>query len=204
MIADDRWARALAALHARLGGPRPWRADEYARLLADPAAGVFGLHRRGRLVGLAVVRVAADEGEILTIGVEPESRGRGHGRRLLAAALDWAGAAGAARIFLEVAHDNAAARSLYRRLGFETAGRRPGYYRTGRRAVDAWILCRTLAASRGPRTATFGSGAAASGPAPETGPAAPADDPVQVLRMRSRCGPSASSAGCSETKERTS
>lgn len=55
---------------------------------------------------------------------------------------------GATRLFLEVAEDNAAARALYDRLGFEPAGRRPRYYsRPNGPAVDALLLVLILPAS---------------------------------------------------------
>ena len=52
---------------------------------------------------------------------------------------------GAEQMFLEVAEDNAAALALYRRAGFEAAGRRRGYYpREAGAAVDALLLVRKL------------------------------------------------------------
>ena len=52
---------------------------------------------------------------------------------------------GAAKLFLEVAEDNAPAQHLYHMLGFTAVGRRPGYYRrkTGP-AVAALTLRRIL------------------------------------------------------------
>ena len=47
---------------------------------------------------------------------------------------------GAASMHLEVAEDNAAARSLYRKLGYEESGRRRGYYSGG----DAILMRRIL------------------------------------------------------------
>ena len=67
---------------------------------------------------------------------------------LLRAALARAAAAGSARVFLEVAEDNAAARALYLRHGFAQVGRRPAYYRRGQtRAAAALVLARRLAAA---------------------------------------------------------
>ena len=75
----------------------------------------------------------------------PEARGAGRGSLLMDAALQRLAEAGAASAFLEVADDNADARTLYVRLGFEEYGRRPGYYdRAGERRTDALILRRAL------------------------------------------------------------
>ncbi len=90
---------------------------------------------------MVLLRVAADEAEILTIGVA--ARRQGLGTALMAAALAAARAQGAAAMFLEVAADNAAARGLYGNLGFAAAGQRRGYYANG---ADALLLRRDLAA----------------------------------------------------------
>jgi ribosomal-protein-alanine N-acetyltransferase len=45
---------------------------------------------------------------------------------------------------LEVADDNAAARALYRKLGYEEAGRRHAYYVGEGGSVDAIVMRRTL------------------------------------------------------------
>ena len=48
-------------------------------------------------------------------------------------------------LWLEVAHDNDAALALYLRAGFETAGRRPGYYARGQgEYADALVMRRLL------------------------------------------------------------
>jgi len=70
----------------------------------------------------------ADEAELLTLAVAPELWRGGIGAGLLAACEAGARAEGAARVFLEVAAGNIAARSLYDRAGFRQCGLRPGYY----------------------------------------------------------------------------
>ncbi|MFM8377130.1 MAG: GNAT family N-acetyltransferase [Phenylobacterium sp.] len=126
----------LADLHAAAFDP-PWSAAEIAAL------GAVALVEEG--AGLILVRTVAGEAEILTVGVRPEARGAGVGRRLVEGALEAALAEGAASVFLEVAEDNPAARRLYEGLGFEAVGRRRGYYRRpGGAAVDALVLRRAL------------------------------------------------------------
>ena len=46
----------------------------------------------------------------------------------------------ARKVFLEVAEDNAAARALYAKLGFQEIGRRRAYYKRPGGAVDALTL----------------------------------------------------------------
>ena len=121
---------------------RPWSRQAFAEMLAMP--GTFGFMAREKesseAVGLVVTRVAADEAEILTIGVRADCRRRGVGGALLAAAKKEAGSRGATRLHLEVAEDNFAARKLYAHLGFETVGRRAGYYGRGALGSVAAIL----------------------------------------------------------------
>ncbi len=131
-------AAALAAVHAAAFPPADqWDADAMAKLLRMPGAAAF-LDPAG---GMTMVRIAADEAEILTLAVAPAARRRGLGRRLLAEAGRHAATQGATRLFLEVAEANQAARALYAGAGFTPCGRRPRYYSDG---SDALVLHRTL------------------------------------------------------------
>lgn len=132
---------ALAALHERcFTHPRPWTADEFAALLADPACIVIAAQH-----GLACARIVLDEAEILTICVAPESQNQGAGKRLLEALHDALQARGAKTIFLEVAETNAAARRLYAASGYDNAGIRRNYYSSGGNStVHALVLRRAL------------------------------------------------------------
>lgn len=133
-------APALAALHAAAFPPdQAWSADTIALLLALP--GAFGLWREG--AGLVLARMAGDEAEILTFGVVPEARRRGHGGALLREAIGAARAKGAGAMFLEVAAGNAPALALYAREGFAEVGRRRRYYSDG---ADALVLKREVGA----------------------------------------------------------
>lgn len=121
-----------ASLHgeafARLG-ERPWTRQEVAELLASRGVKGFVLAVRDEAIGFALMRVAADEAELLTLAVRPSHWRRGAGRALLDAVIGASRKLGARTLFLEVGADNDAARALYDRAGFEVAGRRQGYYR---------------------------------------------------------------------------
>ena len=135
-------AEALAALHAE-AFDAPWSASAFADLLVQP-----GVLLEAESDGFVLVQVAADEAEILTLAVRPAARRSGLATRLVEAVSRQAAVMGATRLFLEVAEDNAAARALYARLGFEPAGRRPRYYaRPDGRPVDALLLVLILPAS---------------------------------------------------------
>ena len=126
---DVSHARQVAALHHQGGFARPWEPGECAALLADRAVvtdGIF-IGRASEPCGFVMSRIAADEGEILSIVVAGGKRRSGLGQALLCAHLAQLAARGTARLFLEVEEGNAPAIGLYRRLGFDTVGRREGY-----------------------------------------------------------------------------
>lgn len=92
-------------------------------------------------VGFAIWRLAADEAEILTIGVIPEARRRGIAACLLARIIQDAEIAGVVSMFLEVDAGNDGAIGLYEAAGFEPVGARARYYRSG---ADALIMQKDL------------------------------------------------------------
>lgn len=128
----------LAQIHAEAFTiPRPWDAVEFSSLLKMP--GVFLLSReRGFVLG----RVVIDEAELLTIAVPLEQRRKGIGSWLLQSFDQKAADLGAKMGFLEVAANNQAAVSLYKRCGWHMAGRRTGYYRDTSGTIDALIFKR--------------------------------------------------------------
>lgn len=118
----------------------PWSADSMAATLSMP--GVSGLialsggSLRPSLegdgpAGMILYRLAADESEILTLGVLPPWRRQGIAGLLLEQAMAALAQSGGSEIFLEVAADNPPAIALYRGKGFAAIGRRKNYYADG-------------------------------------------------------------------------
>lgn len=138
-------AALLADLHQR-AFETPWDAAALSVLLDQP--GVFAIRTADdtdtvsdSITGFILCRVVVDEAEILTLAVDPAARRGGLGRRLTEAAADMAAQSGAETLFLEVADDNLAARTLYERAGFLVTGRRRNYYaRQDGAQVDALVL----------------------------------------------------------------
>jgi ribosomal-protein-alanine N-acetyltransferase len=83
----------------------------------------------GRVAGILIGRVAADEFEILNLAVEKRSRRRGLATQLVTTALEHARTEGAKQTYLEVRDGNLDGIAFYTRLGFNVCGRRPNYYR---------------------------------------------------------------------------
>ena len=154
-VAGPAHVELVAALMVASAG-EAWSAREVGRVLAMPGAlGLIATQLgESEPVGFALSLWAGGECELLSIGVLPERRRAGVARALLAEAVSRAADAGARRMVLEVAEDNAAARAFYDAAGFSTAGRREGYYRAPESTPrDALILDRPIAApvADGPR-----------------------------------------------------
>jgi ribosomal-protein-alanine N-acetyltransferase len=137
-------AGLCAGLHAACF-PASWDEGAFAQFLGAPGCLVL-LAAPGDAPphGLLVARIAADEAELITLGVVPARRRQGLARALLRAAMTALRHAGARRLFLEVEDGNAAALVLYRSLGAAPVGRRPRYYAHG---ADATIFSLALCGS---------------------------------------------------------
>ena len=137
-------AALMAGIHARCF-EKPW--DEAAMAQFATAPGVLCL--TGDVgtspAGVLIARVAADEAELLTIGVIPDCRRAGLGGALLGRAMAVLAACGARQLYLEVDEENTAALGLYKALGATPVGRRERYYGDG---ADAAIF--SLALSEAP------------------------------------------------------
>ena len=83
----------------------------------------------------AIWQAAGDECELLSIAVEQAERGRGLAKMLMEHSHRELTARGAKSFFLEVRESNAAAISLYGKLGYEKIGERRGYYANGEGAA---------------------------------------------------------------------
>ena len=141
--ADSRDVSELAELEQEVFGDDAWSEDSLRQWITDGALmRVSAESHGGKIVAYAAFRSVVDEAELLRIGVRPGSRRSGLGRRLLQDGLAQLWEGGIEVCHLEVRANNLAARSLYRALGFEAVGRRPGYYRDG---VDAELWTVALA-----------------------------------------------------------
>ena len=102
----------------------PRRAGELSRSLMN----FLVAEDEGRFAGYADCACVIDEGYIGNIAVAPALRRRGIGESLLRALLEWGEARKLAFLTLEVRAQNAPARALYEKLGFETVAVRKNLY----------------------------------------------------------------------------
>ncbi|MBO3758809.1 N-acetyltransferase [Ciceribacter sp. L1K22] len=148
MSADD--CREMSELHGQRFA-RGWNDGEFVNLLLQQNTYGFvarqtnALLFKPSLAGFVLAREVAGEAEILTIAVQERLPRAGLGWRLMLAAMREAQARGGLSMFLEVDDGNGPALGLYRKLGFEIAGRRDSYYQDaeGRRSA-ALVMKRDL------------------------------------------------------------
>jgi ribosomal-protein-alanine N-acetyltransferase len=144
--AGPEQASELAELHKGLF-PDAWDAAAFEKLLAHPGSIAF-MARLGtppHTAGFILGTIAADEAEVLTLGVRADRQRHGVGRRLVEALVRAARKSDVRRLFLEVGVSNTSALGLYRATGFSQVAVRKGYYeRAGAPAGDACVLSLTL------------------------------------------------------------
>lgn len=134
-------AQSVAALHAA-SFDHGWSVEDmWGHIQNDLALGFFENHV---LQGFILLRVVDAQADILTIAVSKSCRGKGYGALLLEASETELKMKGVDVIFLEVAENNHAAIALYKRCGFYSIGRRPGYYRQAGGRVAALSLSKRL------------------------------------------------------------
>jgi ribosomal protein S18 acetylase RimI-like enzyme len=107
------------------------RADQATVLVALDAGVIAGsatLELGARISPGSTEPLAPDEGHLRMVGVSPEHRGKGIGRRLVVACIDLARARGRTVMTLDTDEVMHAARELYASLGFVSIGlfQRPG------------------------------------------------------------------------------
>ena len=112
----------LSMLHTACFPNRPWTADDFAELKQSGAEIILSDN------SFLVYRQAADELEIITLGVHPDFRRSGTANALLGIMENDARKSGVRGIFLEVGQDNDAAIALYTKNGYKEIGIRKRYY----------------------------------------------------------------------------
>jgi ribosomal-protein-alanine N-acetyltransferase len=90
--------------------------------------------------GFILLRVTADEAEIISIGVVPAARKKGLASRLLKKSIESASLRNAKKLFIEVAEDNKIAIAFYKTFGFRSIGKRPRYYERSSKNLDAILF----------------------------------------------------------------
>lgn len=120
----------------------PWSETSVAGELTNPLSLWLVALAGGAVVGYVGSQTVLDEADVMNVAVDPAYRRQGVGKGLMLALMAALRQAGVRTLALEVRASNEAAQALYKNLGFEQAGRRPGYY--ARPREDALILKKRL------------------------------------------------------------
>ena len=108
---------------------RPWTREDFLREMeVNKVARYLVYVLDGEIVGYAGAWVILDESHITNIAIREDMRGRGYGKALVKALLQYLSNLGAEYATLEVRVSNATARHVYESLGFVRMGKRPHYY----------------------------------------------------------------------------
>ena len=109
--------------------PTPWSLRDFEKeMTVNRCARYLVAEEDGRIVGFAGAWMILEESHMTNIAVLPEYRGRGIGRRLMEALMQYASNLGVSYMTLEVRAGNAKAQALYASLGFVRVSVRKRYY----------------------------------------------------------------------------
>jgi ribosomal protein S18 acetylase RimI-like enzyme len=118
-IADADVAQIIA-LWERCALTRPWNdpAADIALARRDQNATVLVGRVAGEIVGSVMVGHDGHRGWVYYVSVDPDHRGSGYGRAIMAAAEDWLRARGIPKLQLLVRRANAKVQAFYETLDF--------------------------------------------------------------------------------------
>ena len=116
----------------------PWSENVLKSELSNPLSLWLVALDANDVVGYVGAQIVPDEADMMNIAVSNSHRRMGIGRELVLQLLSKLQKQGVRSLSLEVRISNAPAISLYKELGFEEVGRRPGYYKKPKE--DALIM----------------------------------------------------------------
>jgi len=108
--------------------PAPWKREHFVAELEACHSFPYVAEEDDGILGYVCLMTLFEEAQILDIAVDPNQRGRGIARLLLAHAISVAREKGAEVLALEVRASNIGAITLYEKCGFVRTGLRNKYY----------------------------------------------------------------------------
>jgi ribosomal-protein-alanine N-acetyltransferase len=138
---DD--AAAMSALHVE-AFESGWSEQDFVTWLSRREGFAIAVMREREAVAFGLALEAGDDAELLTIAVAGGERRLGWGGKIFERLDAEANKRSLKRWVLEVRHDNLAAVSLYKSLGFMEISVRKAYYRVAGGQADALVLAREV------------------------------------------------------------
>ncbi|WP_336990679.1 ribosomal protein S18-alanine N-acetyltransferase [Bacillus infantis] len=119
----------------------PWSRDAFINELTKNQFAVYlVLEDDDAVIGYCGAWIVVDEAHVTNIAVLPEYRGKKLGEALMKKMMEAAKELGAVTMTLEARVTNIAAKSLYRKLGFQNGGIRKNYYTDNQEdAIVMWV-----------------------------------------------------------------
>lgn len=121
----------------------PWSVNSIASELRNPLSVWLVAVEHGEVLGYVGSQSVLDGADMMNIAVHPTHRSKGVGYTLISSLIDQLREKNVISLSLEVRVSNESAIRLYRKMGFEVVGKRPGYYRNPRE--DAFIMRKEFA-----------------------------------------------------------
>lgn len=121
---------------------QPYSREIIEQELKIPAAQVWVVLHRGKIVAYIDFWVVKDEMELVSIAVSPRYKRKGVGDFMMHRMCRFADQHRARFIYLDVRQSNSAAQGLYEKFGFQKVGLRRRYYTDNRE--DAIIMKKEL------------------------------------------------------------
>lgn len=123
-----------------------WTAQGYQREIESPNSTLLSLNlidrevgTESKMIGVACLWSILEEAHITLLAIHPDYRQQGFGTLLLLCLFEDAIARNLSWATLEVNENNEKAINLYKKFGFEVAGKRKKYYKlTGDNALILW------------------------------------------------------------------
>ncbi len=107
--------------------PAPWTKGMFLEILSG-GLGALVLERNEKIAGYIIFYMAATEGHVMNVAVDPQVRRKHLATELLARTFELLREKGITECYLEVREGNVGAQQLYADFGFEVIGRRKKYY----------------------------------------------------------------------------
>ena len=141
-IRKDREVQAVLLGHPEARSEEDDTENWLARRLHDSAGRFLVVDNDGDCIGFVQLtgRHRLDRHAHFGIALHPRAQGKGGGTAAMRLLLEYAAGLGLHKLLCEVRADNAAALSLYRRLGFRDVGTLAMHYDDGERRWDVTLL----------------------------------------------------------------
>jgi ribosomal-protein-alanine N-acetyltransferase len=119
----------------------PWSRESFKKEIEkNSLAHYFVICDADTVIGYMGVWQVFSEGHITNVAIDPDFRGKGYSKRLIAYVIDAMNPLGVESFTLEVREANIIAIKVYESFGFKVLGKRKGYYSdTGEDALLMWL-----------------------------------------------------------------